>query len=361
MQLHGREYEMNRAAAVYLHGISAFKHKHENNTIKLHGWAICYYKQRPTSRSLGLSHFSVCLKRVKDRRSPLPLSPLLPTFVFISAPATLLSLAVRWCMSDLQWWICHLLPSGSLTASMIHMTSLPLTLLGAGPRGWQPRAEGNRARPDKGFSKSAWTTMVALPPSISSPLPSVPLFSSFSLYDYWWRGVGPLLSLTPHLILTVIVLKYNNWRWEDSWVCYHVWLKLAEHSVFPIVLWDEPETPSTDLIYYLHSTTEIPINKLTAIPDNFSTVTNKRNTFTGFLAPRHSGIFWSSEQLFEKGFTMPNKYVVDEGGKSSWHTCSHFQTQITEGEKSKDSPGNWWTHVQAHTWDWWQSLVLYWR
>lgn len=37
VQLDGREDKMNRgAAAVYLHGISAFKHK--NNTIKLPWW-----------------------------------------------------------------------------------------------------------------------------------------------------------------------------------------------------------------------------------------------------------------------------------------------------------------------------------
>lgn len=32
---------------------------------------------------------------------------------------------------------------------------------------------------------------------------------------------------------------------------------------------------------------------------------------------------------------MANKYEVDGDGKSSWHTCSCLQTQITEGHKSK--------------------------
>lgn len=165
-QLDGREDKMYRGtAAVCLHGISAFKHK--KNTIKLPWWAICYFKQRrlPISESV----FKRTIER-KRKISPSPVSSPLS----LSAPAACVSFFFGWCMSDLQWWICRLLPSGSLTASMIHMTSLPLTLLGTAQHGWQPRAEGHRARPDKGFSKWAWTTMIALLPSISSPLLSSP-------------------------------------------------------------------------------------------------------------------------------------------------------------------------------------------
>lgn len=40
-------------------------------------------------------------------------------------------------------------------------------------------------------------------------------------------------------------------------------------SLFPAVLWDKPETPSTNLINYLHSTIDIPINKWSSILNNF--------------------------------------------------------------------------------------------
>lgn len=60
VQWDGREDEMKRGtAAVYLHGISAFEHKHKNNTIKLPWRAIRYHQQRrgpyiPLCASLAL-------------------------------------------------------------------------------------------------------------------------------------------------------------------------------------------------------------------------------------------------------------------------------------------------------------------
>ncbi len=96
--------------------------------------------------------------------------------------------------------------------------------------------------------------------------------------------------------------------------------------MFPIVLWEEPETPSTDLIYYLHSTTDIPINKLTAIPNNFL-LSQTRETYSyAFWHSDTAVAFYPVNSILEKGFTMP-KYGVDEGGKSSRHTCSFLQTQ----------------------------------
>lgn len=136
--------------------------------------------------------------------------PCLPLSLLTSAPATHLSPSVRWYMSDLQWWIYHLLPSGSLTASMIHMTSLLLTLLGAARLTSKTRLETG-----------------------SSSLDSSP----------------PLQAL-------MLPLKQSL-------------IKTERTVSFPIVLWDELETPSADLIYYLRSNTDIPINKL-----QLSAVTN---------------------------------------------------------------------------------------
>lgn len=49
--------------------------------------------------------------------------------------------------------------------------------------------------------------------------------------------------------------------------------------VLHTVLWDEAKTPSTDLMYYLHSTTDIPINKLSAILNN-SLLSRTRETYS---------------------------------------------------------------------------------
>lgn len=165
VHLDGRKDKMNRgAAAVYLHGISPFKHKHKNNTIKLPWWAICY-----CNILLSAPAALLCFERTTERKmeivslvpSVLPVFPYRP-FLSLSSAAKRQSFSLRWWMSDLQWWIHHLLPSGSLSVSVIHMTSLPLTLLGILWRGLQPSAEEHQARPDKGFSKSAWTAMIAV-------------------------------------------------------------------------------------------------------------------------------------------------------------------------------------------------------
>lgn len=64
VHLDGRKDKMNRgAAAVYLHGISPFKHKHKNNTIKLPWWAICY-----CNILLSAPAALLCFERTTERK-----------------------------------------------------------------------------------------------------------------------------------------------------------------------------------------------------------------------------------------------------------------------------------------------------
>lgn len=62
---------------------------------------------------LPCSHLSVLKEELSERRKVSP-SPCLPFFPF---PFCHSSISFRWYMCDLQWWICHLLPSWYLTAS----------------------------------------------------------------------------------------------------------------------------------------------------------------------------------------------------------------------------------------------------
>lgn len=87
MQLDGREDRMNRAAAVYLHDISAFKHK--NNTIKHPGLYVTASKDESYIRSPSLTLLPLFKKnnRVKDGRclSQPPFSPMSPTlYLFLT-------------------------------------------------------------------------------------------------------------------------------------------------------------------------------------------------------------------------------------------------------------------------------------
>lgn len=105
VHLDGRKDKMNRgAAAVYLHGISAFKHKHKNNTIKLPWWAICY-----CNILLSAPAALLCFERTTERKmetvslvpSVLPVFPYSP-FLSLSTAAKRQSFSLRWWMSDLQ-------------------------------------------------------------------------------------------------------------------------------------------------------------------------------------------------------------------------------------------------------------------
>lgn len=162
------------AAAVYLFGISPSQ---QNNIKKLHWWAIRYctvWSYTPLSPSLVLLSF--CSKRtIKD-------GWFLSFFFFFftsrlcsfSAPAACRHISLEKVMY--VWPSAVNLPfAAKWIFNCVHMTSPPMTLLGAARRGWQPRERGQRARPDKGSFNQFPSTLIA-PPSFPSPQFPSPLF-----------------------------------------------------------------------------------------------------------------------------------------------------------------------------------------